>query len=187
MKLTEVLKTKLDLQWTQDHELFTTEFSVNDHEYGISVISDQVDEFTAIRVDFHFKNSEGRPQHQITSFNTDQYKVLGIVSNGIKSKFNNFDIIYFVAKLDSTRTDTEESLKEYNTRVQLYARLTQKLSVENNMWPLRRDINGETIFAICSTKNALAAFENCIGDTIPITNTIQTAHSQMLAADMWSQ
>jgi hypothetical protein len=162
VKLTEVLKTKLDLQWTQDHELFTTEFSVNSHDYGISVVSDQVDGYAAVRVDFHFKNTQGRPQHETTNFNTDQYKVLGIVSNGIKSKFNNFDIIYFVAKLDSTRTDQEESLKEYNSRVQLYSRLIQKLSVENNMWPLRRDINGETIFAICSTKSALTAFENCI-------------------------
>lgn len=143
MNLQEVFNSNVNLEWKYDVNEFYSEFSIEDRKYGISAIEEDIDQLKTIRVDFHFKNGN-KVQHDATNFGKDALKVLGIVSNGIKSKFNNYDVIYFLAK--KTNND-----KEFSSRVKLYSRIVDKLRVENNRVGLKKELMDEYLFAICKT------------------------------------
>lgn len=154
MALSEVLKTRKDLSWTGDQHDQHCEFSIDDRTYGISASLESVHGFSFVRVDFHFKSSGGI-QHATTNFQKDSFKVLGIVSTGIAEKFNDADCIYFLAK---SRLGAED----YESRVKLYRRLLQKLSVEHDLIRHVEDLNGETVFALCKTDEVLKVLQGFI-------------------------
>lgn len=145
MKLQEVFNTKLELSWEHSVNEFYSEFSIEDRKYGISAIEESLDEINTIRIDFHYKNGNAI-QHDATNFGEDALKVLAIVSNGIKSKFADYDIIYFLAK--KTSND-----KEFSSRVKLYSRIVDKLKVENNRVSVKKELGDEYLFGICKTED----------------------------------
>lgn len=143
MKLTEVFNTKLNLEWTHDVNEFYSEFSIGEHQYGVSAIEEDFHNLKTIRVDFRYKD-ENKISHDATNFGIDALKVLAIISNGIKQKFHDYDIIYFLAK--KTSNDME-----FGSRVKLYSRIVDKLKVENNRVGLKKEMSDEYLFAICKT------------------------------------
>ena len=142
MKLNEIFNTKLILNWTFDVNEYYSEFVINEHKYGISVVEEEIENIKAIRIDFHFKNEDGTIEHNATNFGNDALKVLGIISNAIKEKFNHYEIIYFLAK--KTSTD-----KEFSSRVKLYSRIIDKLKIELNMITIKHEFDNEYLFCLC--------------------------------------
>lgn len=143
MKLTEVFNTKLPLEWKHDVNEFYSEFMIGENKYGVSAVEEDFNNTKTIRVDFHYKD-ENRISHAATNFGADALKVLAIISNGIKQKFNDYDIVYFLAK----KTEND---KEFSSRVKLYGRIVDKLKVENNRIGLKKELSDEYLFAICKT------------------------------------
>lgn len=123
-----------------------TEFSLGEKHYGVSAIEEDVNGLTTIRIDFHYKITGGI-QHQATNFGADSLKVLSIVANGIKAKFSDVDIIYFLAK----HTDSD---KEFDSRVKLYSRIVDKLKVENNLIPVKQDLGKAYLFGLCKNTDS---------------------------------
>ena len=155
MKLTEVFNTKLPLEWKHDVNEFYSEFSIGENRYGVSAIEEKVEHIRTIRVDFHIK-VDGKASHDATNFGEDSFKVLAIVSNGIKSKFLDYDIVYFLAK----RTDTDNA---FDSRVKLYSRIVDKLRVENNRIGVKKELSNEFLFALCKTENDKQSLLDFIG------------------------
>ena len=155
MNLREVFDSSTSLEWKYNVNEFYSEFSIEDRVYGISAVEEEIDDLKTIRIDFHFKN-ENKAQHDATNFGTDALKVLGIVSNGVKSKFHEYDIIYFLAK--KTAND-----KEFSSRVKLYSRIVDKLRVENSRVGVKKEMSNEYLFAICKTTDDRDALIQFIG------------------------
>lgn len=110
---------------------YYSEFSIGENTYGISVSEEDLDDSATVRVDFHYKDSN-TISNDATNFGTDALKVLAIVSDGIKEKFADRDIIYFLAK--KTASDGE-----FSSRVKLYSRIVDKLRVENNRIEIKKN------------------------------------------------
>lgn len=145
MKLIEVFNTSLNLEWKHDINEFYSEFKLGENNYGISAIEEDINNLKTLRVDFHYKDGN-KISHSATNFGTDALKVLAIISNGIKQKFQDYDIIYFLAK--KANND-----KEFSSRVKLYSRIVDKLKVENNRIGFKKELLDEYVFAICKTTN----------------------------------
>jgi hypothetical protein len=143
----------MKLDWKHDFNEFYSEFAIGENSYGISAVEENIGLISSIRVDFHYKDGNKIP-HGATNFGQDALKVLAVVSNGIKQKFENVDIIYFLAK----KTDNDG---EFSSRVKLYSRIVDKLRVENNRIGVKKDMQDEYLFALCKTtadKDALLDF-----------------------------
>lgn len=147
MKLHEVLHTRLDLDWVSEPGGFTTSFSLGENSYGISVAIEQHEGLSFLRVDFHLRTEAGA-QHARTGFNTDQFKVVGIVANGIKERFPTEDGYYFIAK---KAADPEG----YESRVKLYRRVYDRLRVELYLLGHTEQTPTETIFMLARHHSAL--------------------------------
>ena len=87
--------------------------------------------------------------------------MLSIIVNAIKQKFaNDFDIIYFLAK--KTENDGE-----FDSRVNLYSRIVDRLKVENNRISLKKEMQDEYLFALFKTEDDRKVlldfiFKNCL-------------------------
>lgn len=143
MNLSEVFNTSIPLNWTFSVNEYYSQFSIGKNLYGVSAIEEELNSLKTIRVDFHFMEN-GKISHSKTNFGLDSLKVLSIVTNGIKDKFGKYDVIYFLAK----KTDSD---KEFTSRVKLYSRIVDKLKVENNKIPVKKDMGNEYLFALCSS------------------------------------
>jgi hypothetical protein len=143
----EVLHSRADLDWLPEPGGFTTTFSIDGREYGISVQIEQHQDLSFLRVDFHFKSEQG-PQHTRTGFSTDQFKVVGIVANGVKERFPTEDGYYFIAK----RGVNPEG---YESRVKLYRRVVDRLRVELSLFSFAKDTPTETVFMLARNREAL--------------------------------
>ena len=146
MKLQEVLHTRLDLDWVSEPRGFTASFTLADNQYGISVAIEELDGLSFLRVDFHLRTEIGQ-QHTRTGFNRDQFKVVGIVANGIKERFPSEDGYYFVAK---KAVDPEG----YESRVKLYRRVVDRLRVELGLLAHVEETPTETAFMLARSKKA---------------------------------
>lgn len=146
-KLIEALETRRDLVWEQDGSDFLTHFCIEERCYGIVAQPETYQDLTFLRVDFHFKD-ETEIVHARTGFNTDQFKVIGIVANGIKERFPSEDGYYFVAKraLDADG---------YEGRKALYSRVMHRLRVELGLHHKTEEHPDETIFYLARGKKAL--------------------------------
>lgn len=157
MLLREIMNSRMNLIWTHEDYVFRTSFSLDDKEYGITVIEENIDDIKTIRVDFHFVSDKGDFIHHATNFNKNAGKILGIVGNGIIDKFKNYDIIYFTAKRNACSSNDE-----YQSRITMYRRLLHKLCIENSMMPVNVNIDDEQVFGLCKNTNAEKAFRDFI-------------------------
>ncbi len=154
MKLSEVFDTHLDLTWEYSMDEYFSQFELDGKLYGISAIEEVVGQFKTIRIDFHVKDESGI-NHNATNFGDNSFKVLAIVSNAVKAKFSDYDVVYFLAK--KTTSD-----KEFDSRVKLYSRIVDKLKVEQNRFPVKHDIGEAYLFALCSSQEAKDALLNFV-------------------------
>jgi hypothetical protein len=148
--LLEVFKTKKDLTWANQSGLYTTSFILDSQQYGITIREDSADDITFYEVSFTADNTEGR-SHAATNFNKNQFKILGIVSNGIKEKIKDADLVYFTAKSYTSNSDIE-----YQSKVKLYSRLAHKMAVELNMYEEIKSLGDETVFILARSQPLLA-------------------------------
>ena len=154
MRLSEIFNTKTDLIWSFDVNEYYSEFKIEDRMYGVSAIEEEIDDFRTVRIDFHIKTDTGI-SHDASNINSDAFKVLAIISNAVKSKFSEYDIIYFLAKKSN-------SDKEFGSRVKLYSRIVDKLKIENNRIAVKKEFDNEFLFALCKTNAAHTAILNFI-------------------------
>lgn len=155
MKLYEILKTRRDLDWSLDQNEYFSSFDIDDRSYGISVIIEEHDDKKFAHVDFHLK-TENDIQHGASNLNKDMFKIIGIVTTGVTEKFSSIaDGFFFLAK-SQTGTD------EYNSRVKLYLRIIQKMSIEHNLIKFNKDLSGEHVFALCKNEETMNVFKTMI-------------------------
>jgi len=147
--LMEVFKTRQDLVWEDQGGLLTTKFILDEQEYGISIREDSFNGVIFYEISFTANNSESRT-HAATNFNKNQFKILGIVSNGIKEKIIGANLVYFTAKAYTSNSDIE-----YKSKVKLYSRLAHKMAVELNMYETVKSLGDETVFIIAKSQQLL--------------------------------
>ena len=154
--LLEVFKTKEDLVWQLDGDSFVTTFRVKDNHYGITIRNDNHNGVDFYDVSFSFLDNN-TVSHGSTNFNTDQFKVLGIVSNSIKKQIPNARVILFSAKLGNSNNQSE-----YDKKVKLYSRMAHKLGIENSMLSSTIDLGDETVFVLTKTVDLMNMFKQNI-------------------------
>lgn len=147
MKLIEVLKTRMDLEWQSEPGGELADFVIDEQEYRIVIAVENVEGLTFVRVDFSAKVADGYSLN-LTGYNRHQFKVLGIVSNGVKERFPDSDGYYFVAK----RSYDPEG---YVSRVTAYRRIADRLRVEMQLSHHYEERQDETIFYLARTDAAL--------------------------------
>lgn len=158
--LLEVFKTKENLVWDDQSGLSITSFVLGGQQYGITIREDSANGVTFYEVAFTANNPSSR-SHSATNFNKNQFKILGIVSNGIKEKIDGADLIYFTAKLDTAKLNTDDDSKnanikaEYQSKVSLYSRIAHKIAVELSMYEGIVSLGDETVFVIAKTQQLL--------------------------------
>ena len=148
--LLEVFKTKEDLAWQNQDGLMSTTFILDGQQYGIAIRDDHAHGVTFYEVAFTV-NSSNSSSHAATNFNKNQFKILGIVSNGIKEKIKGANLVYFTAKSYTSNSDIE-----YKSKVKLYSRIAHKVAVELSMFEEIVSLGDETVFIIAKTQQLLA-------------------------------
>jgi hypothetical protein len=154
--LLEVFKTRQDLVWNNEGGLQTTTFSLDEQIYGNTI---RVDEHNGIKfheVAFTVNNADSK-SHGATNFNKNQFKILGIVSNGLKERLTGANLVYFTAKVY-----TSNSTDEYQSKVKLYSRLAHKMAVELGMYETVKSLGDETVFVIARTQQLLTTTKGAI-------------------------
>lgn len=149
--LLEVFKTKKDLTWNDQPGLFTTSFVLDQQAYSITIREDFSNGIFFYEVSFAIVNKDGEKSHSATNFNKNQFKILGIVSNGIREKIPNAKVVYFVAKSSTSTNDIE-----YNARTRLYSRIAHKVAMELSMFEEIVSLGDETVFIIAKTQQLVA-------------------------------
>ena len=148
--INEVFQTKLDLSWHPDGvNGWSTTFNVSDQEYGITIRHDDHNGQSFYDVSFHIVENGGI-SHAATNFGRDQFKILGVVTNGIKKQIPGAEIIYFAAKRGNSNSDGE-----YRNKAALYSRLARRLAVENNMVSSVQSTGDETVYVLAKTQQLL--------------------------------
>jgi hypothetical protein len=155
--LMEVFTTKQSLSWTRDYDSFVTNFEVDGNEYGITIRQDDFDGIIFYDVNFYLiKNNS--ISHSSTNFDKNQFKILGIVVNGIQEKIPDAGLVYFAAKLGDSA-----NRQEYDSKVKLYSRIVRKMSVGLNMMSSVIKVTGEeTVFLLARDSNILERFKNSV-------------------------
>jgi len=148
--LLEVFKTREHLVWTDQSGLSATTFVLDQQTYSITIREDGFNNIPFYEVSFAIINDTGEKSHSITNFNKNQFKILGIVSNGIKEKIPKAKIVYFVAKSSTSTNDIE-----YNARIRLYSRIAHKVAMELSMFEEIVSLGDETVFIIAKTQQLL--------------------------------
>jgi hypothetical protein len=148
--LLEVFKTKEVLTWTDQSGLSTTTFVLDGQTYSITIREDFSNSVSFYEVSFAIIEGCGEKSHAVTNFNKNQFKILGIVSNGIKEKIPNARVVYFVAK-----SGTSKNQIEYESRTRLYSRIAHKVAMELSMFEEIIPLEDETVFIIAKTQQLL--------------------------------
>lgn len=155
--LMEIFNSNKDLEWhAVDQSMFTSNFYIDEYQYGISIRGDSHNGINFWEVAFTAID-DGRLSHQATGINKNQFKILGIVSNGVRNKIPNADVIYFTAKIATSGSETE-----YRSRVKLYSRIAHKIATELNLFEAVIRLGDETIFVIARTKLLIEMFKDNI-------------------------
>lgn len=154
--LMEIFTTRQNLVWNNNHGFLQAQFTLDDHSYGISIIEDSHDNVSFYDVSFHIINSDAI-SHSATAFNKNQFKILGIVSNAIREKIPQAEVIYFSAKKETCNSE-----QEFENKKSLYHRLCHKIGRENNMNPIVVDVNNEIVYGLCKTQELANKFKQSI-------------------------
>lgn len=135
----------MDLDWIQENvETAVASFSIEGRPYKITVRIEVVSDRKICRVDF-----SGSDSIVATDLHKDQFKVLGIVKNGVVERFGDSDGFYFVAKKNADPV-------HYDSKKKLYGRLRSWLAAERNLLSKAEERPDETIFYLAQSKEAMA-------------------------------
>jgi len=146
----EALTSKRELSWRAEGDERIAEFNIDERWYTIVVRLDRLDrvhDFTFARIDFMFGN-----EVKATDLHTVQFKVLGIVKNGVIDEFlSKVDGLFFVAK---RAADPEH----YESRRSLYGRILSWARTEHSLIGRtldETDETDETVFLLAKTDEVL--------------------------------
>jgi len=127
MRLAEIIETRRDLDWDHQGISYGAKFELDGITYGISAERNKFEGMPALEVFFYIINSETERDMSLTHIGENQFKVIGIVANGIKEKFSDENIIWFSAKTDVDHDEVQR-------RFSFYEKLASRLGRANNMF-----------------------------------------------------
>jgi hypothetical protein len=141
----ETLDSRQDLDWANEGGgTWSTTFDIKDRRYGITVLEEHHDGMKIAGVNFTINGDV-----KASDLHTDQFKVLGIVKNGVMERFGDCDGFYFVAKKAADQ-------EHYESRVKLYSRLRFWAAAEHSLIGRGVENANETISYLARNKQVLA-------------------------------
>jgi len=147
--LLEVFKTKKVLTWVNQSGLHTAGFILDSQSYCITIRENIANDIATYEVSFAAPSSDCRLR-TASNFNKNQFKIIGIVSNGIKEKIKGANLVYFTENSYSS-----DSGIEYHSKMKMHSRLAHKMAIELDMYQGIKSSGDKTVFVLASSQQLL--------------------------------
>jgi hypothetical protein len=117
INLSEVFQTKFDLKWKSNNNEHRAKFDLDGYTYTLHIDEYDIDlikTYTMLDLGFSY-DTETNSSQDITNFNKNTSKILGIVSNGLHEKLKNisYDILVFGAHTKNHKVDSRMRIYEF--------------------------------------------------------------------------
>jgi hypothetical protein len=157
MLLFEIGDTRLDMKWTTSGNEHHTSFMFAGEKYFISAVHDKFDGIPAVEVYFSI-SKDGRPSLEMTNLFKNEFQIISIVSNAIREKFNNEDVIWFSAKYAADKEKTEH-------RAQAYSKISSRIARADGYFKVSGKIGNDHIFILYRNINIKEKINSYLGIT----------------------